>query len=65
VDLTIEYADGTTKKIHRSVGVWEKGNTSVSISVEAASTIKKIRLGSTYTPDSVPEDNVWPRTSMR
>jgi hypothetical protein len=62
VDLTIEYADGKTSKIHRSVGVWEKGNTEVSISVPTASAIRKVRLGSTYTPDSNPADNVWPRS---
>jgi hypothetical protein len=61
VDLTIEFADGTTRKIHRSVGVWEKGNTEVSVPVETASAIRQVRLGSTYTPDSVPADNVWPR----
>jgi hypothetical protein len=60
VDLTIEYSDGTSKKIHRSVGVWEKGETEVSIPLSAQAAIKNIRLGSTYTPDSNPADNVWP-----
>ena len=61
IDLTIEYADGTTGKVHRSVGVWEKGNKEVSIPVSSKN-VKRIRLGSTYTPDSVPADNVWPRS---
>jgi Peptidase family M1 domain len=62
VDLIIEYADGTTKKIHRSVGVWERGNTEVSIPVQQPAAIKKVRLGSTYTPDSFPADNEWPKS---
>jgi hypothetical protein len=61
VDLTVEYADGTTNKIHRSVGVWERGNKEVSIPI-LSKKVKQIRLGSTYTPDSVPADNVWPRS---
>lgn len=65
IDLSIECADGTTRKIHRSVEVWEKGNTEVSIPVETGSPVKKIRLGSTYDPDSVPADNVWPSSSGR
>ena len=60
IDLTIEYGDGTIQKIHRSVGVWEKGNKEVLIRLKAIN-IKQARLGSTYTPDSVPADNVWPR----
>jgi hypothetical protein len=59
VDLTILFADGTSRKIHRSVAVWEKGNTEVMVPVGTEKAIKKITLGSTYTPDSHPADNVF------
>ncbi len=59
IDLTIEFSDGTTKKVHRSVAVWEKGNAEVTIPVEAEKAIRKVNLGSTYTPDSHPADNVF------
>lgn len=59
VDLRVEFADGTVATIHRSVGVWERGNTEVVVPVGAGKRIKKISLGSTYTPDSYPKDNVW------
>lgn len=61
IDLTIEFADGTTRKIHRSVIVWERGNMEVGIPVETGSVIRKVQLGSTYDPDSNPADNVWPK----
>jgi hypothetical protein len=60
IDLTITFADGTTEKSHRSVGVWEKGNAKSVIPVLSVKDIRKVTLGSTYTPDSHPEDNVWP-----
>jgi hypothetical protein len=59
VDITITYADNSTEKIHRSIVVWEKGNTSVLLTASSAKKIKKIELGSTYTPDSNKKDNVW------
>ncbi|HET6256165.1 MAG TPA: M1 family metallopeptidase [Puia sp.] len=58
VDLTIEYADGTTEKIHRSVRVWEH-DTQLSLPVHGVKPVTKVRLGSTYTPDSHPADNEY------
>jgi hypothetical protein len=60
IDLTIEFSDGTTRKIHRSVGVWEQENKTAIIPVLSGKSIRKVTLGSTYTPDSYPADNVWP-----
>jgi len=59
VDLTIEFTDGTKKKIHRSVGCWEKGNAEVTLSVGAGKPIRKVVMGDAHTPDSHPADNVW------
>ncbi len=56
VDLTIEYADGTTEKAHRSVAVWEH-ETQLSLTFRSAKPVRKVKLGSTYTPDSHPADN--------
>jgi hypothetical protein len=60
IDLTIEFSDGTSRKIHRSVGVWEQENKTAVIPVPSGKSIRKVTLGSTYTPDSYPADNVWP-----
>ncbi|RYZ28283.1 MAG: peptidase [Chitinophagaceae bacterium] len=60
VDLTITYTDNTTAKIHRTIGVWEKGAASVVIPVATKKTIQKITLGSTWVPDADKKDNVYP-----
>ena len=59
VDLIIEFADGSTQKIHRSIAVWEKGSKTCSISLTAAKTVKQVTLGDPHTPDSKPNDNVY------
>ena len=57
IDLTIEFADGSKEKIHRSVDIWKKGNASADIPIASAKPIHNITLGSTYTPDNHPADN--------
>jgi hypothetical protein len=60
IDLNIEFKDGTSKKLHRSVAVWEQGNTTVLVPIGSEKPIKKITLGDVHTPDSHPADNVYP-----
>jgi peptidase M1-like protein len=59
VDLTVYYKDNTTEKIHRSIAVWEKGNSSTTIIFSPAKPITKLVLGHPHTPDSNPKDNVY------
>ena len=59
VDLTITFADNSTQKIHRTIGVWETGATSVTVPVPTKQQLKRVALGSTLVPDSFPKDNVW------
>ncbi len=59
IDLTIYFKDGTTQKIHRSIEVWENGNSSTSISFTANKKINKIILGALRDPDSDEADNIW------
>ena len=58
VDVTIEYADGSKEKIHRSIAVWEH-ETELTIPFHTVHPVSRIRLGSTYVPDSHPADNVF------
>lgn len=58
VDVTVTFSDGSKQKFHRSILVWEKSN-KTSISFKSIKNIRKIELGSLYTPDSVKENNVW------
>lgn len=59
IDLTITFADKTVSKIHRSVEVWEKGNSTVSITVPSTQKIIRAELGSTYSVDANKKDNVF------
>jgi hypothetical protein len=59
VDLTITYADGSTQKAHRNVGVWETGARTVTVNLPGEKVLKQVKLGSTYVPDSFPLNNVW------
>ena len=59
VDLVIDFADGSSQKIHRSIAVWEKGNSTITIQLSTSKKIKKLTLGSVHTPDSNKKDNVW------
>jgi hypothetical protein len=60
IDLVIEFKDGASRKIHRSIVVWENGNAVVSVPVASDKPIKKVTLGDVHTPDSHPADNVYP-----
>jgi hypothetical protein len=60
VDLTITFADGSTKKIHRSIAVWKAGNKTITIQFTGTKKIDKVMLGSAHVPDADKKDNVWP-----
>ena len=59
VDVTVEYKDGSSQKLHRSIAVWEKGNTSVLVNFNSDKKIRSVKLGSTYVPDVNKKDNVY------
>lgn len=59
IDLKIEFADGNTTTIHKTIEVWQKENATVALPLPAGKKIKKITLGAVHTPDSDPKDNVW------
>jgi len=59
IDLTLTWADRSTSKIHRSIEVWEKGNTTVTITVPTTQKIIRVELGSTYSVDANKADNVY------
>ncbi|MFD2784778.1 M1 family metallopeptidase [Hymenobacter rubripertinctus] len=59
VDLTITFADNSTAKLHRTIGVWESGAKTVTVPVATTKAMKQMKLGATLVPDSYPQDNVW------
>jgi len=59
IDLTVLFADKTVSKIHRSIEVWEKGNSTYSLTIPTTQKILKVELGSTYAVDSNKADNIF------
>jgi hypothetical protein len=59
VNLTVYYTDGTTQLVHKSIAVWQAGNTTTKVDFAAKKAVKKLVLGTTYDPDSNKKDNVW------
>jgi hypothetical protein len=59
VDASITFADGSKQFIHRSIAVWEKGNTTVQLNFTSAKKIIKVELNGFYVPDFNRMDNVW------
>ncbi len=59
VDLTISFADGSTKKIHQTITVWEKGNKTTTIKFTSTKKIIKAELGSSHVPDVNKKNNTW------
>lgn len=59
VDATITYTDGSKQTIHRTIAVWEKNNTTVTLNFTAPNKIKRVDLGGMYIPDVNKKDNVW------
>jgi aminopeptidase N len=59
VDLAVYYTDHTTQKIHRPISVWEKGNSTVTLSFTATKPVRRLVLGSTYVPDVNKADNEY------
>ena len=59
VDLTITYDDHSVSRLHRSIAIWEKNNSSIKLSLPSEKRIVKVELGSTYTPDVNKRDNMY------
>ncbi|MDQ8052097.1 MAG: M1 family metallopeptidase [Pedobacter sp.] len=59
VDLTLTFADGSTQKVHHSIGVWESGNSTYMSQIATSKAVTKVVLGSNHVPDKVKSDNTF------
>lgn len=59
VDLNLEYEDGSQEKVHKTIGIWEKGDTVVEIDIPTSKVLKKVVLGSAHVPDRDGSDNTF------
>lgn len=58
VYLTFKYVDGSAEKLHRSFGVWEKGEKLIEIKLNTAKTLKVVEMDNVYVPDKNKKDNI-------
>jgi len=58
IHLTVFYKDGSTQKLHETIGVWEN-TTSTNITFTAAKAISKIVLGDVHDADINMHNNVF------
>lgn len=58
IHLTVYYKDGTTQKLHETIGVWEN-TTSTNISFNAEKSIDKIVLGDVHDADIDASNNIY------
>jgi hypothetical protein len=59
VDLLLEYADGSSSRIHETIGVWEKGDQLITIQVPETKSLDKVVLGSSHVPEKDNSDNIF------
>lgn len=59
IDLTLTFSDGTTDKIHQTIGVWEKGEQIATSTIKTNKVITKVVLGSSHVPDKDKSDNTF------
>lgn len=59
VDLKLEYADNSSEKIHKTIGIWEDGNTIAVVDVPTNKTLRKVIMGSVHIPDKDKNDNTF------
>jgi len=59
IDLNITLDDNSVIKQHANIGVWEKGETSTTISFKSYKDVVKIELGGLYNVDVNKADNRW------
>jgi len=57
IDLTLTYSDGSKEKNHSTIGVWEKGNKQVEITIKTTKKLSKVVMGSSHVPDKAKSDN--------
>lgn len=59
VYLSFQLADGSVQHLHASINCWIDGNATASFHLYPSKKVNKVMLGSTFTPDSNKEDNIY------
>jgi len=57
VDLTLNYADDSSEKLHQSVAVWEAGDKVISVALKTTKKLKRVIIGAALVPDKFDNNN--------
>jgi hypothetical protein len=57
VDLALSFNDGSVGKHHETIGVWEKGESMITVTIKTQKKLTKVVLGGTYVPDKIRSNN--------
>jgi len=60
VHLYIDYTDGTSGNIVRTISCWRQGARSITVRIPGGKKIKTLKLGNAYDADADPGNNRWP-----
>jgi Peptidase family M1 domain len=58
-DLVLNYADGSSERLHRTPAAWQADPRKTQVPVAAGKTLKAITLDTGIFPDANPADNTW------
>ena len=58
-DLVLNYADGSSERVHRTPAAWQADSRKTAVPVAAGKTVKSITLDTGIFPDANPKDNTW------
>lgn len=59
MDVILQYKDGSSDTFHQTPAIWEKSQTSISVTVTAAKEVAKITLDGGIFMDANEKDNSW------
>lgn len=62
IHLHVQYTDGTSCDVNRSVACWRRGAHSVTLQIPGRKKIKTLQLGNAYDADTDLNNNRWPAT---
>jgi hypothetical protein len=58
VDLSLNFADGSKARLHRTIGVWENDEKVIAVELKSKKKLIKVTLGGAHTPDKNKTDNI-------
>jgi hypothetical protein len=58
-DVVLEYADGTSERVHRTPAAWQADGRRTEVSVTNGKALKSVTVDNGIYVDAIPADNAW------